>query len=76
MSKQKSKVKKSELKPGGKLSLEEVFNLNKAEKRAFIKAAREEEQQKKKDFQVGGIFEIGAAKMSLKSVRSMLNLRV
>ena len=76
MSKQKNKVKTRKLKPDGKLNPNDVFNLNKAEKRAFIKAAREEEQQKKKDFQVGGIFEIGAAKMSLKSVRSMLNLRV
>ena len=77
MSKQKNKVRTRVLKTGGKLILRDCFNLTKAQKHEFMKAAREEEQQKKKDFQVGGMmdftadFKIGEAGLSLRYVRSL-----
>ncbi|MBI2124617.1 hypothetical protein HYT92_02385 [Candidatus Pacearchaeota archaeon] len=73
MKKQKNRCKARELKPGGKLRLKDCFNLTKAQEHEFIKAAREEREQKKKDFQVGGIFEIGRAGLKISYVRSLFS---
>ena len=57
MKKQKQKkhrYEKGKLKPDGRLKPGEIFRLTKDEDLAFRKAAREEREQKKKDFKVGG----------------------
>ena len=77
MSKQKSKVKTRKLKPDGRLNPQDIFNLTKVEEHAFRRAARDEEKQKKKDFQVGGEmdftedFKIGEAGLSLRYAKSL-----
>jgi len=73
MKKQKNKRKAKELgelKPGGKLRLRDCFNTTKEQEYEFMKATRKEKQEKEKEID----FEIGAARMSLKSARSLLNL--
>ena len=75
--KKKHRYENGRLKPSGKLNPKDYFNLTKEQERAFREAARDEQQQKKKDFKVGGVmdftadFKIGEAGLSLRYVRSL-----
>jgi len=69
----KSQSEKGELKPDGKLNPEDCFILTKEQEFAFRKAAFQEEQQRKKDFKIGGVmdFKLGEAGVSIWFVRNL-----
>lgn len=75
----KRRSAKAKPKPCGKLNPADYFNLTKEQAREFREAAFKDEQQNKKDFQVGGVmdftmdFKIGEAGISLDSVKKLLS---